>query len=345
MEQKITPKDYFNKVLQGTASGIVIGVIPNAILGNILGLFPEHPILTGLIQAGLVFQIATPLIIGTMIAKQFNFDNMTALATAAGTAMGAGNIRYDEELGTFTAGGLGDVISVMVTAAIIVGMFLLIGNKFGSAKVIGIPLTGAVGGVVGLFLFPYISKLTGFIGGIIASMTNFQPMVMSILIAVLFSIFVISPITTIGLGVAIQLNGIAAGAASMGIAATMLVLVVNSWKINDSGITIAVGLGGMKIYMANLFRKPIMLLPIVTTAIISSITVPIVNITGTPDSSGLGLGGLVGPLASIDGGQGILSAFITWIIIPLVVGILASYFFEKVLKLYDRKDVFGIESE
>lgn len=34
-KDKLTPKDYLNKVLAGTATGIVVGLIPNAILGSI----------------------------------------------------------------------------------------------------------------------------------------------------------------------------------------------------------------------------------------------------------------------------------------------------------------------
>ncbi|MBV6377634.1 MULTISPECIES: hypothetical protein [Enterococcus] len=34
--QKISPKIFLNKVLAGTATGIIIGLIPNAVLGAIL---------------------------------------------------------------------------------------------------------------------------------------------------------------------------------------------------------------------------------------------------------------------------------------------------------------------
>ena len=36
---KITPKVFFNKVLAGTALGIIVGLIPNAVLASILKYF------------------------------------------------------------------------------------------------------------------------------------------------------------------------------------------------------------------------------------------------------------------------------------------------------------------
>ena len=81
---------------------------------------------------------------------------------------------------------------------------------------------------------------------------------------------------------------------------------INSWNVNQSGVTLAVSLGGMKMMMPNLFKYPIILIPCLFTATISAIPVVLFNISGTPQSAGFGLVGLVGPLASLDAGLGIL---------------------------------------
>ncbi len=163
---------------------------------------------------------------------------------------------------------------------------------------------------------------------------------MSILISCSFAFLIISPISTVAIGVAIQLNAVSAGAAAMGVAATTLVLVINSWKVNKSGVTIAIALGAMKMMMPNLFRKPIILLPCFFTAIISAIPVALFSVSGTPASAGFGLVGIVGPLASIDAGLNVLVAVIVWFVVPAAASLLGQFLFEKVFKLYDRKDVF-----
>ncbi|MDG4630977.1 PTS sugar transporter subunit IIC, partial [Enterococcus faecalis] len=82
------------------------------------------------------------------------------------------------------------------------------------------------------YLYPYVTKITAAIGDLINTFTTLQPILMSILIACSFAFLIISPISTVAIGMAIQLNGVSAGAAAMGVAATTVVLVVNSWKVN-----------------------------------------------------------------------------------------------------------------
>src|SRR5699024_2178685 len=128
----------------------------------------------------------------------------------------------------------------------------------------------------------------------------------------------------VGIGLAIQLNGVSAGAAAMGIAATTIVLVIHSWKVNESGVTLAVALGGMKMMMPNLFKYPVILLPCLFTAIISAIPVALFDISGVPQSAGFGLVGLVGPLASLDAGLNILVVIICWFVVPIAAGFLSK---------------------
>lgn len=55
---------------------------------------------------------------------------------------------------------------------------------------------------------------------------------------------------------------------------------------------------------------------------------------------GFGLVGLVGPLASIEKGLGVVAALLAWLVIPVIASLVGQFLFEKVFKLYDRKDVF-----
>ena len=95
--------------------------------------------------------------------------------------------------------------------------------------------------------------------------------------------------------------------------------------------------------MPNLFKYPIILMPCLFTATISAIPVVLFNISGTPQSAGFGLVGLVGPLASLDAGLGILPLLFSWFVVPIVAGLFSKFLFEKVLKLYDSKVVFAYQ--
>jgi uncharacterized membrane protein len=341
MKLKFSLRSFFNKLLAGTAQGIIIAIVPNAIISGLFSYFAGNALADMAIQAGLIFQIATPLIIGALIAKQFDLSPMAIMVTAAAAFIGSGVIQYDESIQGFVGAGTGDVINVMITSALAIILLHLIGDKFASVSVIGLPLVVGIGvGVLGMWIYPAVAQITTTIGDVINTFTELQPTLMSILISWSFAILILSPITTVGVGLAIGLTGIASGAAGLGVAATTIVLVVNSWKINESGITLAIALGGMKMMMPNLFKKPIILLPCLLTATVSGLLAPVFNVVGTPQTAGFGLVGLVSPLGSIEGGLGIVSALLVWIIIPIIVTFIGQFLFEKVFKLYRREDVF-----
>ena len=346
---KITIKDFINKVLAGTALGIIVGLIPNAVLASILKLFEQTDIVVMLTRTVYMFQLATPLLIGALIALQFGFNPMKMAVVAGAAFVGSGVTTFNPQMqnmvnnamGAYVSAGTGDIINTMLTASVAVILVLLIGEKFGSVSIILSPIViGGGSGLIGLLMLPHVKGLTAMIGTGINSFTNLQPVVMSILIACSFAVLIISPISTVAIGMAIQLNGISAGSAAVGVAATTIVLVVHSWKVNKSGVTMAVGLGAMKMMMPNLFRHPIILVPILFTSAISAIPVAMFNVMGTPSSAGFGLVGLVGPLASIDAGLNVFAAVCIWLIIPTVVAIISLILFEKVLKLYKKEEVF-----
>ena len=332
MEEKLTPKIFLNKVLAGTATGIIVGLIPNAVLAAILKLFGENTLAVTITQMAVIFQLATPLLIGALIAVQFGFKPMQMLVVAGAAFVGSGVVKFNPDTATYIGAGTGDIINTMI---------LLIGEKFGSVAIVATPIVVGIGaGLIGYYLYPYVTKITAAIGDLINTFTTLQPILMSILIACSFAFLIISPISTVAIGMAIQLNGVSAGAAAMGVAATTVVLVVNSWKVNKPGVTLAVALGAMKMMMPNLFRKPIILVPCLFTAIISAIPVALFSVSGTPASAGFGLVGLVGPLASLDAGLSIILLLISWFVVPIVAAFVGQILFEKILKLYDRKDVF-----
>lgn len=338
---KMTPKIFFNKLLAGTAQGTIVALIPNAVLGAILKYFNHIEIIQMIINAALIFQIATALIIGGLIAKQFDLTPPKIMIVGGAAFVGSGVIKFNPEVGGFVAAGTGDIINIMLTASVAVLMMFWIGSKFGSTEIIALPIVVGIGaGLVGMLTYPYVTQITALIGKVINSFTEFQPVIASILIACSFAALIISPVTTVAIGMAIQLDGVSAGAGAMGIAATTIVLVINSWKVNESGVTLAVALGGMKMFMPNLFKYPIVLLPCLVTATVSAIPVALFNISGTPNSAGFGLVGLVGPLASLDAGLNVVLLIISWFIVPIAVGLLSKIVFEKMLKLYDSNVVF-----
>lgn len=354
---ELTVKTFLNNILAGTATGIIVGLIPNAVVSAILKLFGPNQIAAGINQALLIFQCATPLLIGALIAIQFKMVPLDVAIVGAAAYVGSGVTKFMPQIvnpatkapGLFVSSGTGDLINTMITAGLAVGLLLLVGDRFGSVKIVAAPIfIGGGAGWIGMLILPFVSKITTWLGSVINSFTNLQPIFMCILIACMFAVLIISPISTVAIGMAIKLNGISAGAAAMGVAATTIVLVVHSWRTNKSGVTIAIALGAMKMMMPNLFRHPIILLPTLITAIVSAIPVALFHVSGTPASAGFGLVGLVGPLASLDAGKAsinIVMALLVWIVIPAIVALICQFVFEKFFHVYDEKVAFAYLGE
>lgn len=339
-KNKLTPKDYLNKVLAGTATGIVVGLIPNAILGAIFkGLMANSPIFGTLYNAVNIMQFIVPVLVGVLVALQFNLNPMQSVIVGAAVFLGSGAYKITEAGVQMV--GIGDLINIMLVASIAVFIIRAIGTKLGSLTILLLPIVGAGVGVIGMLMLPYVRQITAVIGGMINNFAVLQPLLMCILISVSFSILIISPISTVAIGIAIGITGLGAGAAAIGVAACTAVLVIGSRKVNESGVTLSVLLGAMKMMMPNLVKYPIIAVPIIANGILSGVGAYIFNVVGTPNSAGFGLVGLVGPLAAINGStvggsMAIISAAMAFIVVPFVGAFVIDLLCRKVLHLYDE---------
>lgn len=306
--EMITPRTFIFNVLNGVALAIVVGMIPNAILGELskyLGQYNDIFTKIAFVTQGIQYSI--PILTGILIAAQFGLTQLQTAVTGAAAFVGSGASTFVDNKWVIV--GIGDLINTMITASIAVGIILLIGNKLGSLNMIVLPIVGgAVAGLLGLLILPYTKLITLGLGDVINGLTNTQPIIMTVLIAMIFSILIVSPISSIGIGLAIGISGLAAGSAAVGVSASAIMLAVGSWRVNKPGVSGFVG--------------------------------GLLNIKGTPDSAGFGLIGLVGPIKSLnllDMGttSGLLIIAITYIIVPLISALFFHYLFTKVLKLYD----------
>ena len=192
-----------------------------------------------------------------------------------------------------------------------------------------------VAGGIGAFLLTYISQITTYVGTIIMTMTELQPIVMGMLIAMAFSLIIVSPISTVGIATAISLSGVAAGAANLGVVAAGFGLAIAGWQMNATGTSIAHFLGSPKIQMANFVRRPIMMLPVLANAAILGALAGILRIEGTPISAGFGVSGLIGPINALHlmpGGFALWNVMLVIVLfglIPITLGIIFYRLFNR----------------
>ena len=341
---KVSPKQFLYNVLSGVAIAIIAGLIPNAILGELFKvLAPKHEIFQMLLQVVQGIQFTVPLLVGALIAMRFQLTPLSTAVVASSAFVGSGVAQFKN--GAVLLVGVGDLINTMLTAAIAVFFILVIGERFGSLTLIIMPtFVGVIASFIGLIILPYVQLITTGIGNLVNTFTDLQPILMSILIAMVFSFLIISPISTVATALAIGISGVAAGSASLGIVACEAALVAGTIKINRAGVPLTIFLGGVKMMIPNMVRHPIILLPIFTTAILTGFVGGLLGIEGTKESAGFGIVGMVGPITSfrlMDGSPvlNLITVILVFLVIPFIIGFVINTLYMKVLKLYSR-DIF-----
>ena len=172
-------------------------------------------------------------------------------------------------------------------------------------------------------------------------LTDLQPIVMGMLIAMIFSLLILSPISTIGVATVIMISGIGAGAANLGVCASGVGMAIASYRANNLGTSLA-HIASAKIQMRNFFMKPKIAAPTIITAAILGALAGVFKITGDPYSAGFGLAGFVGPLKylSIENWSpaSIIISLMMFIVLPIILNLFFIKLFERKVKWIKPED-------
>ncbi|WP_301099190.1 PTS sugar transporter subunit IIC [Otariodibacter sp.] len=344
MENKLSAKQFAMNVLNGVATGTVVVLIPGALLSELVkALIPSMPFLAPLTWGLSVSNASMGLVSGFLVGLNFKFNPIQAAALGLATLFASGAIVLRD--GAIVIAGAGDIVNMLIVSAFGAGIILLVGNKLKAYTILVIPpLMMLVVGLLGNLLLPYVSKITQLVGVGVAHLLVLEPLVMCILLAIIFGVLIVSPITSVGIALAISLSGIGSGAANLGICATGFAFAMLGWSVNSRGTSIAHFIGSPKISMPNVVKNPKVLLPVMSASACSGALAYIFNIQGTPMSAGFGFSGLVGPinhLNLVDGGwstMNLLITTLTFAIGPIIFSLIFKHLFMNVLKIVTPED-------
>lgn len=337
-------KDFVMTVLNGVALGTVIALISGALLGELMkALVPQFPSLATVSMALTMSNGLIGLISGFLIGVFFKFTSIQSAALGLATQFGGGAIVMKDK--ALTISGTGDIINIGLTAALGAWVIILLGDKLKAYSIIAIPPILLVGvGSVGLFMLQYVRKITTLIGEGVGQLLGLQPILMGIILAIIFSILIVSPITSVGIALAISLSGVGSGAANLGICVCGFGFAILGWTVNSRGTSLAHFIGSPKLSMPNVIKKPLIMLPIICGAAIAGAVAVLFNIQGTPMSAGFGFSGLVGPINHLNAaGVGmtlpnILITVLVFVVIPVTLNLIFKYIFFKLVPILKADD-------
>ncbi len=165
-------------------------------------------------------------------------------------------------------------------------------------------VTICTGTLMASFLAPVIGNAAMELGNLIRVATTLHPFLMGILVSVLVGIALTLPLSSAAICAALNLTGLAGGAALAGCCAQMIGFAVISFKENGIGGLISQGLGTSMLQMGNIIKNPkVWIAPILTSAITGPIATCLFHLemNGTAISSGMGTCGLVGQIGVYTG--------------------------------------------
>lgn len=297
-------KGFLNEIfidgLSGMASGLfatlIIGTIIQQIGNLISGEMGNYLFLIGKVAAavtgaGIGCGVAVKLKAGPLVMVSAAVTGMTG---AFASKIIGGSILVD---GVICFAGPGEPLGAFIAA--IVGIYIgrLVAGKT-KVDILVTPFACIVSGAaIGLILGPPISAFMTWLGSIINWGTIQAPFLMGIVVSVLMGIILTLPISSAALGIILGLDGIAAGAATVGCCANMVGFAVASFRENKVNGLLAQGLGTSMLQIGNIVKKPIIWLPaIVTSAILGPVSTLVFGMTNNPTGSGMGTAGLVGQI-------------------------------------------------
>lgn len=336
---KVAPQQFFMNILNAVGAGVVIALIPNALLGELLKFFKEgNDLLQTTYEIVVVIQSFMAFIIGVLTAHQFKFSGAGATMVGVAAMIGSGAVKLSGN--GISLNGIGDIINIIIVVMIASFLFLILQNKLGSLEMIILPvLIPVVSGIIGLYTLPYVSKVTKGIGHIINSFTEFNPMLMSVLICVAYALLMVTPISLVAIATAIGLSGLGSGAANMGIVASCVTFLFGSIRVNSTGVNLVLIIGAAKMMIPVYLKNLIIAVPLAINGIICGLVAYFINIQGTPMSAGFGYTGLVGPINAFNRMSGdpttnIILLVFGYFIIPFVAGFFVHESCKKFINKY-----------
>ena len=278
-------KKILNNIFIDGLSGMALGLFSTLIIGTILKQIGD--LMGGTYGAYLstfavIAQRLTGAGIGIGVAYKFRESTYVLLSAAAAGMIGA----YASNLIAFVAAYVGITVGRLVA---------------GKTK-LDLLITPAVtilsGGTVGILVGPGVSRFMTWLGNLVNWGTEQQPVLMGIIVSVVMGMVLTLPISSAALGIILGLNGVAAGAATIGCCCQMIGFAVTSFKDNGVGGLFAQRVGTSMLQIPNIMRRPLIWLPpTLASAILGPIAIigPF-HMTNNATGSGMGTSGLVGQI-------------------------------------------------
>ncbi|MCD7132802.1 PTS transporter subunit IIC [Limosilactobacillus balticus] len=320
----------------------IFAAVANAILVVLGGGLLTQTIgnLTGLHVLSLIGGEAQVLLapaIGVAVASQMNTNTLVTFASMVVATVGANGVHFtNEAVRGVTATGQVALSSIgapvfttgQPVSAVLAAVVTVLVGKYLTGKtpldMVLVPFGAlAVGIGVGLVVAAVVTPSLLAVSAYIAHTMQVSPVLGSMVISVVWALFLMTPASSAALAVALMLDPVSSAAALIGTTAQFVGFTAMSFRQNNLGANIAQGLVTPKVQFPNLLINPYLLVPtVVSAAVCAPLATVMFGLRSTPTLGGLGLNSLIVPIAYLSRGWTQFSTYMLFgIVFPAVLSV------------------------
>lgn len=326
MKDKI--KSYLKKYFIDAMGAMALGLFASLLIGTIFNTIGKYTHIELFTEINKLASASSGMAIGVAIAYAFKADPLVIFSCAT---VGYAGYSLGTAIGdmTVTAGPAGSFIAVIVAAEI--GMLV---SKKTKVDILVTPcVTILSGALVAKLVCPGIAYLMYYLGYFVNTATEYQPLLMGIVVSVVVGIVLTLPISSAALCAMIAISGIAGGAAVVGCCCQMVGFAACSFRDNKWGGVVSQGLGTSMLQMGNICRHPqIWIAPTLASAICGPLSTLVFKLECSGVSAGMGTCGLVGPIGIIADSGSSAQVWIGIILLCVVLPAVLSILFNEILR-------------
>ena len=299
-------KKYLHRVFIDGFSGMALGLFATLIIGTIVGQVANF--VPG--KVGLYMMYASNGAksrmgagIGVGVASKYKEGPLVTVSAAVVGMIGAFPTAFTagtaELIAEISLGKPGNPLSAFVAAYVAIEVGHLISGKTPVDIIVTPLLCLTAGSLVAFLVGPYINIFTNWLGGLITINVEQHPLIGGMIVSALMGMFLTLPISSAAIGIVLGLDGLAAGAATIGCCCQMVGFAVMSYKENKMGGLISQGIGTSMLQMPNIIKNPrVWIPPILSSIILAPLSTMVFKMHSNAVGSGMGTSGLVGQFSA-----------------------------------------------
>ena len=276
-------------------------------------------------------------LIGVAVASQMNTNTLVTFASMVAATVGSNGVHFTDTAvkgmtatGQVTAAAAGAPVLTtgQPVSAVLAALVAVLVGKYLTGKtpldMVLVPFGAlAVGIGFGLVVAAVVTPALLAVSAYIAHSMQVSPVLGSMVISVVWALFLMTPASSAALAVALMLDPISSAAALIGTTAQFVGFTAMSFRQNNLGANIAQGLVTPKVQFPNLLINPYLLVPtVVSAAVCAPIATVLFDFRSTSTLGGLGLNSLIAPIAYLSRGWAQFSTYMVFgVVVPAVLSI------------------------